>query len=107
MAWPEDKKAAVAGALIPELTSSDEEGQEQLFQDTTTRYKKFWKVKGIPWESAKLGKRKQELDQHWLHHLATQKESRGQLSRVRGLVQSSRPRPDASKIKYPAWAVSQ
>ena len=101
--WPESRKDEVEPALIPDLTSSDEEGFE-LTNDDPPEKKKMWKVKRIAWESAKLLACKQELDEHWLSHVASQREARGQLKRVRGLVESSRPRPNHAR--FPAWAVS-
>ena len=103
--WSQDKKSVVRAALIPELTSSDEEGCELL--DHEQQRKKFWKVKSLPWESDKLAKRKRQLDQHWLLHVATKKEVSSQLERIRGSVRSTRSKPDSNKVTFPAWAVEE
>ena len=74
-------------ALIPELTSSDEE------QDTSLHTKKTYIIKELPWVSNKLSRRKKQLDEFYRDNIASKRQLSTMPVFVYGEAKSTRKVP--------------
>ena len=97
--WSAEKKAKMEAALLMDLTSSDEE-EATMCQDV--KAKKQYQIRTLPWESAKLSRRKKQLDSFYMDHVAGKRQLSSMPVFARGDLSSTRAKPTSA----PEWTMN-